>query len=71
MTSGLGTAKDLQLMEELAQTMTRGAFCGLGQAAPIPIIGCLRYFREEFEQHLDKKCKTGKCSFEAADQAAA
>ncbi|HOH07004.1 MAG TPA: NADH-quinone oxidoreductase subunit NuoF [bacterium] len=71
LTSGHGTARDLELMEELANTMTKGAFCGLGQAAPIPIIGCLRYFREEFEQHLEKKCKSGKCTFEAADTAAA
>lgn len=71
LTEGKGSAKDLKLMEELAHTMNKGAFCGLGQAAPIPILGCLRYFREEFEEHLDKRCKTGKCTFAKEDQAAA
>jgi len=71
LTAGLGRAKDLQLMEDLAKTMAKGAFCGLGQAAPIPILGCLRYFREEFEQHLAATCKAGKCTFEKAGQAAA
>ena len=40
------------LIERLATTMMSGAFCGLGQAAPIPILGCLKYFRNEFVNHI-------------------
>ncbi len=71
MTEGKGAAEDLHLMEELANAMMRGAFCGLGQAAPIPVLGCLRYFREEFEQHLQGTCRAGKCELHAANEAAA
>ncbi|HOT97143.1 MAG TPA: NADH-quinone oxidoreductase subunit NuoF [bacterium] len=71
LTSGHGAARDLDLMEELARTMTKGAFCGLGQAAPIPILGCMRYFRGEFEQHLAGTCKAGRCNLQKSDQAAA
>ncbi len=45
---GKGCEADIDLMESLAVTMMKGAFCGLGQAAPIPILGCLKYFRREF-----------------------
>ncbi len=62
---GHGTAKDIDLMEQLANTMMRGAFCGLGQAAPVPILGCLKYFRPEFIQHVNEKfCRAGKCSLQ-------
>ncbi len=46
--AGKGEMQDLDLMEDLAQTMMKGAFCGLGQAAPIPVLGCLTHFRDEF-----------------------
>lgn len=71
MSEGKGKQDDLRLMEELANAMLRGAFCGLGQAAPIPILGCLRYFRSEFEQHLQGVCRTGKCEIHADTEAAA
>ncbi len=71
LTAGHGEPRDLALMEELARTMTKGAFCGLGQAAPIPILGCLRYFRAEFEQHLAGTCQAGRCSLVKAGQTAA
>lgn len=71
LTAGHSEPRDLALMEELARTMTKGAFCGLGQAAPIPILGCLRYFRAEFEQHLAGTCQAGRCSLVKAGQTAA
>jgi NADP-reducing hydrogenase subunit HndC len=71
LTTGQGCAKDLQLMEDLARTMAKGAFCGLGQAAPIPILGSLRYFREEFAQHITGTCRAGKCPLDKSGQAAA
>jgi NADH:ubiquinone oxidoreductase subunit F (NADH-binding) len=48
LSQGNGTTKDVNLIENLANTMMTGAFCGLGQAAPIPILGCLRYFKDDF-----------------------
>ncbi len=60
---GRGTAKDLVLIKELSETMMKGAFCGLGQAAPVPILGCLRYFEDEFARHVnDKICRAGVCT---------
>ncbi len=52
-----GTVQDIDLIERLANTMMKGAFCGLGQAAPIPILGCLKYFRDEFEKKAVTKKK--------------
>lgn len=67
MTDGQGRLQDIELMENLANTMMRGAFCGLGQAAPVPILGCLKYFRQEFIQHVsDKFCRSGKCTIHSA-----
>ncbi len=60
--SGGGKTSDLVLIERLANSMMKSAFCGLGQAAPIPILGCLKYFREEFVQHVrEKACRAGRC----------
>jgi NADH:ubiquinone oxidoreductase subunit F (NADH-binding)/(2Fe-2S) ferredoxin len=53
--AGNGTVEDLKLIESLANNMMISAFCGLGQAAPIPILGCLKYFRDEFINHIEKK----------------
>lgn len=53
--SGSGSLKDIDLMEELAQSMKKSAFCGLGQAAPIPILGCLKYFRDDFIAAVKKQ----------------
>jgi len=71
LTTGRGAAKDIELMETLANTMMRGAFCGLGQAAPIPILGCLRYFRKDFTQHVEGVCASGKCDMKAGKESAA
>lgn len=51
--TGTGKVEDLDLMQELAETMMKGAFCGLGQAAPIPILGCLKYFRDDFVKKIE------------------
>ncbi|MBN1997641.1 NADH-quinone oxidoreductase subunit NuoF [candidate division KSB1 bacterium] len=67
LSAGKGSVKDLSLIKELSETMMRGAFCGLGQAAPIPILGCLRYFEQEFIRHAkDKVCRAGVCHLETA-----
>jgi NADP-reducing hydrogenase subunit HndC len=46
--AGKGTLKDINLIERLSQIMKLGAFCGLGQAAPTPILGSLKHFRNEY-----------------------
>jgi NADH-quinone oxidoreductase subunit F len=59
---GRGTAKTLELLEQLAPAVSKGSLCGLGKTAPNPVLSTLRYFREEYEAHVfDKRCPTGEC----------
>jgi len=58
---GKATEKDIALIKELAKTMELSALCGLGQAAPMPVLTCLKYFEAEFRAHLNGKCPTGRC----------
>ncbi|MGC9398550.1 MAG: NADH-quinone oxidoreductase subunit NuoF [Anaerolineae bacterium] len=58
---GYGTQVDLDRLEEAAVYAAEASFCGLGQAAPVPIITGLRYFREEFEAHTQGECPLGVC----------
>lgn len=51
--SGNAKKADLDRLEEIATYIQRASFCGLGQAAAVPILSGLRYFREEFEAHLN------------------
>ena len=59
-TSGNGSAKDLEELEKLASWTRKGSLCGLGQTAPNPILSTLAYFREEYEAHIHGRCPTGK-----------
>ena len=59
--SGRGKEQDLVLLEELARAINRAALCGLGKTAPNPVLSTLRYFREEYEEHLAGICRTGTC----------
>jgi NADH-quinone oxidoreductase subunit F len=60
---GLGGAGDLEKLEELADRVSRNSLCGLGQTAPNPVLTALRYFREEFEIHVnEKRCPAGRCT---------
>lgn len=58
-----GTAKqhDLEQLESLAEGMRKASFCGLGKTAPNPVLTSLKYFREEYEAHLEGRCPAGKC----------
>jgi NADH-quinone oxidoreductase subunit F/NADP-reducing hydrogenase subunit HndC len=61
-TSGRGTMKDIDDLENLAYNIKDSALCGLGQTAPNPVLSTLRYFRHEYEAHvLEKKCPAGAC----------
>ena len=55
--------KGVMQLESLAEVMKDTSLCGLGKGAPNPILSTLRFFREEFEEHIyDRKCKAGVCS---------
>jgi NADH-quinone oxidoreductase subunit F len=59
---GRGNAEQLDLLEDLADTVSQTALCGLGKTAPNPVRSTLRYFRPEYEAHIrDKKCPAGVC----------
>jgi NADH:ubiquinone oxidoreductase subunit F (NADH-binding) len=52
---GEGTEKDIKVLEELAETMMLCSLCGLGQAAPIPVVDSLKHFRGEYEGRIRQK----------------
>ncbi|MFC2034980.1 NADH-ubiquinone oxidoreductase-F iron-sulfur binding region domain-containing protein, partial [Chloroflexota bacterium] len=61
-TQGKGQTGDIERLEQLAQLVKSTALCGLGQTAPNPILTTLRYFREEYEEHINKGyCRAGVC----------
>jgi NADH-quinone oxidoreductase subunit F len=59
--AGQGRHDDLKKLDELADYVTRGSLCGLGQTAPNPVLTTLKYFREEYEAHLEGRCPAGRC----------
>ncbi len=58
---GQGRRDDLQRLEDLARLVQRGSLCGLGKTAPNPVLTTLRYFRHEYEAHLERRCPAGRC----------
>jgi NADH:ubiquinone oxidoreductase subunit F (NADH-binding)/(2Fe-2S) ferredoxin/NAD-dependent dihydropyrimidine dehydrogenase PreA subunit len=61
-TRGKGTKKDLATLEELGGILGAGALCALGQTAANPVLSTLKYFRDEYLAHIDKKkCPAGVC----------
>jgi len=60
---GRATEKTIPILEDLAQTVKIGSLCGLGKTAPNPVLSTLKYFRDEYNEHVYKKrCPTGQCS---------
>ncbi len=59
--AGEGKAADLDELEHLARVIKKGSLCGLGKTAPNPVLSTLRYFRDEYEAHIEKRCPAGKC----------
>jgi NADH-quinone oxidoreductase subunit F len=59
--AGQGRCDDLEKLATLADFVSRGSLCGLGQTAPNPVLTTLRYFREEYEAHLAGRCPAGRC----------
>ena len=61
-TQGQGQMEDLARLERLATSVKAGSLCGLGQTAPNPVLTTLRYFREEYEEHIKyKRCRAAVC----------
>lgn len=61
-TEGKGQSGDIELLEDLATKIVSGSLCGLGQSAPNPVLTTIKYFRHEYEAHInDKICPAKKC----------
>jgi len=60
--SGEGKEGDIEFLEETSNTIIDASLCQLGGSAPNPVLSTLRYFREEYEEHIkEKKCRGGIC----------
>ncbi|MDE5917650.1 MAG: 4Fe-4S binding protein, partial [Oscillospiraceae bacterium] len=60
---GNGSMEDLELLEEIANTVSNTALCGLGKTAANPVLSTLKYFKDEYIAHVrDKKCPAGVCT---------
>lgn len=60
--AGRARRADLDELERLARQVAQGSLCGLGKTAPNPVLSTLRYFRDEYEAHLEGRCPAGKCT---------
>jgi NADH-quinone oxidoreductase subunit F/NADP-reducing hydrogenase subunit HndC len=62
-TEGEGVPGDIEKLEYMAKMIKETSLCGLGQTAPNPILTTIRYFRDEYEAHInEKRCPAGACS---------
>lgn len=60
--AGRGTVEDIELLEELADTVSNTSLCGLGKTASNPVLSTLRYFRDEYMAHVvEKRCPAKVC----------
>jgi bidirectional [NiFe] hydrogenase diaphorase subunit len=56
------TSKDVTILEELCDLVKNTSLCGLGQSAPNPVLSTLRYFSDEYKDHIAvHKCVAGVC----------
>lgn len=61
--AGKGKPEDIDMLLELADTISSTALCGLGKTAPCPVVSTIRNFRDEYEVHIvDKKCPSKTCT---------
>jgi NADH-quinone oxidoreductase subunit F len=61
-TEGRGQKGDIELLEEMGKRISDTALCGLGESAPNPVLTTIRYFREEYEAHInEKRCPARVC----------
>ena len=61
-TEGKGEMADIDRLQKLGEMIGQTSLCGLGQTAPNPVLSTIRYFRDEYEAHInDKRCPAGVC----------
>jgi NADH-quinone oxidoreductase subunit F len=61
-TAGKGKKGDIALLEELSRDVKNASLCGLGQTAPNPILSTIKFFRDEYEAHInERRCPAGAC----------
>ncbi len=61
-TKGQGQEGDIELLEKMGKLVVAGSLCGLGNSAPNPVLSTIKYFREEYEEHVrDKYCRAKRC----------
>ncbi len=62
-TSGKGSMEDLDLLIEIGEQIKDSAFCGLGQTAPNPVLSTIRYFKNEYLDHINNNyCEASRCA---------
>jgi NADH-quinone oxidoreductase subunit F len=59
--AGKGRPGDIERLEELGHSVAGASLCGLGKTAPNPVLTTIRYFRGEYQAHLQGACPAGKC----------
>ena len=59
--AGDGRKGDIEELEHLAEMVQQGSLCGLGKTAPNPVLSTIKYFRDEYEAHIQKRCPAGRC----------
>ncbi len=61
-TSGKGRDGDIELLEDMCRDIKKASLCGLGQTAPNPVLSTIRYFRHEYEAHInEQRCPSNSC----------
>ncbi len=60
-TKGEGKQGDIEILEDLSNYIKDNSLCGLGMSAPYPVLSTLKYFKEEYEEHIIGKCRADKC----------
>jgi len=73
-TEGRGREGDIELLEDMCVDIKKASLCGLGQTAPNPVLSTIRYFRNEYEAHInDQRCPSNSCKallkFEVIEEA--
>ncbi|MFH1613807.1 MAG: NAD(P)H-dependent oxidoreductase subunit E [Planctomycetota bacterium] len=58
---GRGRKGDIEKLRQLGQFVKTSSLCGLGRTAPNPVLTTIKYFRSEYEAHLENRCPAGKC----------
>ena len=62
-TEGKGRKGDIDLLQNLGEDVRDSSLCGLGMSAPNPVLSTIKYFRDEYEAHInDKRCPAGVCN---------